>query len=127
MQIHVDKGLPYVTVEITFRGKTLTLNRVILDTGSAGTVLSVDKLARIGLIPEREDHLREIHGIGGTEYVFTKRIQKLVLGEMHLVDLEIEIGAMDYFLDLDGIIGLDFLLPAKAIIDFARMEVYPAP
>jgi hypothetical protein len=124
MELRIEKGLPYVMVEITFQGATLRLDQVILDTGSAGTVFSVEKLVEIGLVPAREDRLREIHGIGGTEYVFTKRVQKLTLGTLYLSDFEIEIGAMDYFLDLDGIIGLDFLLPTKAVVDFSRLEVY---
>jgi len=125
MEIRIDR-LPYITATLTFQGQNLTLRRVILDTGSAGTVFSIDELAKIGLLPEREDQLREIHGIGGTEYVFTKRIEKLAIGDLQVADFEIEVGAMEYFLELDGIIGLDFLLQTRAIVDFSRLEVYPA-
>jgi len=31
---------------------------------------------------------------------------------------------MDYGFDIDGIIGMDFLLEVKAVIDLAKLEVH---
>ncbi len=41
-----------------------------------------------------------------------------------MADFQVEIGAMDYGFEMDGIIGLDFLLRAKMKIDLDRLEVY---
>ena len=68
--------------------------------------------------------VRRIRGIGGTEFIFTKRLDRLSLGELQVSDFEIEVGAMEYGLDLDGIVGLDFLLEVGASIDLAKLEVY---
>lgn len=38
MNIHVNYGLPFVSVTIQFRNKKLALEKVLLDTGSAGTI-----------------------------------------------------------------------------------------
>ena len=37
------------------------------------------------------------------------------------------VGAMSYGFEIDGILGVDFLVRAGAVVDLARMEVRPAP
>ena len=65
-------------------------------------------------------------GIGGAEFVFVKRIDRLSVGELQVSDFAIEVGAMDYSFAIDGIIGTDFLLQVGAVIDLARLEIYRA-
>ncbi len=55
--------------------------------------------------------------------VLTKRIEGVALGEMKLLDLEVQIGAMNYGFPIQGIIGLDFLLHVRAVIDLDRLEI----
>lgn len=124
MRIKVEKGLLYVTASLTCRGQRLTLSRVILDTGSAGTMFSVERVSTIGFQPEPEDAIQRIRGVGGEEFVFTKRVDTLALGDLQLSDFEI--GAMDYGLEIEGIIGSDYLLQAGAIIDLNSLEIYAA-
>lgn len=40
-----------------------------------------------------------------------------------MTDLTIEVGVMDYGFDINGILGMDFLIETGAIIDLARMEI----
>ena len=70
--------------------------------------------------------VHRIRGVGGTEFVFTKRVDRLSVGDLQVNDFQIEVGAMDYGFDIDGIIGMDFLTQVGAIIDLAKLEVYPA-
>ena len=46
----------------------MTLDNVLIDTGSAGTVIPVDIAIDRGLGPEWKDELIRIQGIGGTEF-----------------------------------------------------------
>ena len=72
---------------------------------------------------EPEDRLYRIAGVGGTEFVFSKRLEGVALGEMELRDFEVQIGAMNYGFPIQGIIGMDFLLQFQAVIDLGRLEV----
>jgi hypothetical protein len=47
------------------------------------------------------------------------------VGELQVSDFQIEVGSMDYGFDIDGIIGMDFLIQVEAIIDLARLEIVP--
>ena len=97
----------------------------MLDTGSAGTIFSTDKVLALGLQYEPDDIVHRIRGVGGAEFVFTKRIDRLAVDELQVTEFDIEVGAMDYGLEIDGIIGMDFLTQVGAVIDLARLEIYP--
>jgi len=124
MKIELLDGLPFCRTTIKFREEEITLERVLLDTGSGGTIFSSDKLLSIGMRLEREDSIRRIRGVGGTEFVFTKRLERLSVGELQVTEFEIEVGAMNYGFELDGIIGTDFLIQVSAVIDLALLEIY---
>ena len=104
----------------------VTLKNVLLDTGSAGSIFSTDQVADIGLSYEPNDFVHRIRGVGGSEFVFTKRVDVLKVGGLQVANFEIEIGAMNYGFDMDGIIGLDFLTQVGALIDLDRMELLSA-
>ncbi len=123
MKIQLLDGLPFISASLLFRGQQLDFEHMLLDTGSAGTVLASDKVATIDLIAEPDDIIRRIRGVGGAEYVFSKQVDALSVGKLHVSDFEIEIGAMDYGFAIDGILGMDFLSQVGAIIDLAKFEV----
>lgn len=123
MKIRIKKGLPYISASLIYKKRKIEFNNVLLDTGSAGSVFSADKLLSIGLSVERDDSVHRIMGVGGAEFVFSKRIDSLAMEKFEVNDVEIEVGAMDYGIDIDGIIGMDFLLQARAKIDFEHLEI----
>lgn len=77
MKIHMRHGLPFVQIKIEFRGKDLVLDNVLLDTGSAGKILNADIVRAIDVIPESNDTVETIRGIGGVEYVYTKHFDTI--------------------------------------------------
>ena len=46
MKIKELSELPFVETTVTFRGQSLTLENVLIDTGSAGTIFNVNKLEK---------------------------------------------------------------------------------
>lgn len=123
MNIGFRDGLLFVSVLLEFQGQQLELHNCLLDTGSAGTIFATDQLAIIGIHYEPDDIVHQIYGVGGAEFVFTKRVNRLHLADLTVENFEIEIGAMDYGFPLDGIIGLDFLMAVRAILDLDQMHV----
>lgn len=124
MEIRIQEGLPYITISLMYRGRQMTLDNILLDTGSAGTIFSADKVLAVDLRLEPDDFVHRIRGVGGTEFVFTKQIDALFLGNLEVNNFEIEVGAMEYGFEIDGIIGMDFLLQVGANIDLTHLEIY---
>lgn len=123
MKLRLEHGLLFVDAQLVFRGSALQMRQVILDTGSAGSIFSADRLSEIGLQYEPNDRVHRIHGVGGSEFVFTKHVASLAIAELSLTDFEIEVGAMDYGFIFDGIIGVDFLVRVGAVIDMQALEL----
>jgi predicted aspartyl protease len=123
MRLTLQGELPFVSVVLHYRGATLEVPDVLVDTGSAGTVLAADWVARVGLHPEPADVLHTIHGVGGSEVVFARRVDRLAVGTGGLADFEIEVGGLLYGFTLNGILGMDFLTRAGAVIDLRAMSL----
>jgi hypothetical protein len=122
-EIRVVGGLPFVRAELFYRGHRTELDNVLLDTGSGGSVFSADQLLDVDLHFERGDPVRRIRGVGGTEFVFTKNMETIALGSFQVDGFNIEVGALDYGFTLDGILGMDYLLRAGAVLDLNRRRV----
>jgi hypothetical protein len=126
MNIRLQEGLPFVPAVVGFHGQSLILNNVLLDTGSAGSIFSADRPAKIDLSYAPEDELLRIRGVGGVEFVFTKFVDHLAIGELQVNNFKIEVGAVDYGFSIDGILGMDFLIAVGAIIDLDQMKITTA-
>ena len=57
-----------------------------------------------------------MQGIGGSESVVEKKIDSIKLDDILATNFCIQIGTMDYGIELDAIIGLDFLVKCKVIM-----------
>lgn len=123
MKIKEYYGLPFVAIVIEFRGQKLSLDNVLIDTGSASTLLNADIVRDIGMIPEKDDIVDMIRGVGGVEYVYTKIVDSIAIGEAVTRDFQVEIGNMDYGLEMQGIIGFNLLKRVGAKIDADAMEI----
>lgn len=123
MKIADIYGLPFISVQLVYRGKKLTLKKVLLDTGSASTLLNADVVMDIGMIPEENDVVNTIRGLGGIEYVYTKSLDSIAVDGTVVEDFEIEIGSMDYGLEIDGILGFNFMKQTGAVINLNSMEI----
>lgn len=116
--------LPFIEAKVTFRGKSLKLENVLIDTGSAGTIFNVNKLEEIGVKPEANDVTQTIQGVGGVEFVYTKKIDEISINdEIAIQNFYVELGSMDYGLVIDGIIGYDFMKEVGLIIDLQHFNI----
>jgi len=72
----INYDLPFVTIQIKRGVNHLEISNVLIDTGSAKSILSADILEPIGVAPEPSDRLKKVAGIGGTEIVYEKNMKK---------------------------------------------------
>ncbi len=123
MQLISQHELVYVTATLTYRGTTLEIPDVLVDTGAASTVINADLAADAGIYLEPRDQLRRLRGVGGHEHVFMRQVDRFAVGDQGLDGFDVEIGEMDYGFELGGIIGMDFLRTARAIIDLGKLTI----
>ena len=123
MQLVLKDNLPFTSLTVTYKGQTVEVSNVLIDIGSATTILSADVVKAIQIIPSPGDILYAIRGVGGSEVVFSRRVDDLKLSECSINDFEVQIGGMDYGFEINGIVGMDFLLQARAIINLRDMKI----
>lgn len=102
----------------------MSLDNVLLDTGSGGTVFRMDEVDKLDITIEKDDTIEIISGVGGVEFVYKKNVDEISLGNLEIRNFIIEVGVMDYGFEINGIIGMDFLKEVGAIIDLDKMAIY---
>jgi Aspartyl protease len=123
MKLSLERGLLLISMSVLHNNKILNLERVLVDTGSATTLFSAEKLLEIDVTYEVEDSLSTVRGVGGSETVFGKQLQEIRVDGKELRGFKVQVGAMDYGFSLDGILGLDFLMQTNALIDLQNLEI----
>ncbi|MFX3648900.1 MAG: retropepsin-like aspartic protease [Paenibacillus sp.] len=123
MKISEIYGLPFISIKLEFRGEVLQIEKVLLDTGSASTLLNADAVREVGMVPEEDDLVDIIRGVGGIEYVYTKSLDSITVDGTTINDFQVEIGNMDYGLEIDGILGFNFMKQTGVVINANLMEL----
>ena len=119
----ITHNLPFIVVTIYANNQSLVLSNVLLDTGSAATAFKTDDLAKLGLELELGDTIKQMFGVGGSEYVIEKQVSKIQVGNLVAEPFTVQMGALDYGFPMGGILGMDFLLKVGATIDFRNLEI----
>lgn len=123
MELLLRYDLPFVSVTLVYQGASRDIQNILVDTGSATTVISADIVADLGIAPEATDLLQTIQGVGGIEIVYERQIDALTIGDRTIHNFVIEVGGVDYGFDINGILGMDALKQIRAIIDLAEMKL----
>jgi len=123
MRLTLRDDLILTDVMVAYQGRQVEVSDMVVDTGSATTMLSADVAVQIGIVPESNDALYVIHSIGRTEVVFSRRVDRVQVGPRAIEQMEIEVGGIDAAFHINGILGLDVLLPLGAIINLGALQL----
>ncbi len=123
MRVLLKYNLPFIVISASYHGASINISNVLIDTGSASTILSADFVESIGIIPENDDIPHIVTGVGGSEVVYNRRVDYLKIGDYGVQDFEVEIGGMDYGFEINGILGMDFMGHVGAIINLRKMTI----
>ena len=115
--------LLYTNISICYKDSKIDIDNILIDTGSSSTVFSADIISKIGIKPEATDPIKTIRGVGGIEIVFCRTVDYLQVNDFQMNNFEIEIAGMDYGLEINGILGMDFLIPSKANLNLKTLEI----
>ncbi|MEF2965371.1 retropepsin-like aspartic protease [Paenibacillus sp. M1] len=121
MKINYDGQLITTSLTVTFRGRVLRIDDVIIDTGSSHTIISPDILEEIGVTYETGDSIYEAYGIGGSVPFYTKIMDRVEIGTRSIENIEIDVGILPK--DHKGLLGLDILKQHSFIIDLKTLEL----
>lgn len=122
MKLDFVNHLLEVEMTISYKGKKKTIDKLVIDTGAAHTLISSDIVDEICIYFENGDPLVSSYGIGGEEYSFRKPVDFIKLGNYQIQDMKLDFGNLDVW-GINGLIGLDILMGGKFIIDLDKLEL----
>ncbi len=122
MNIELRDGLLFTSVEIEFMGQSKIIDNIVIDTGASHSLFSQDAVDEIGIRVSVEDEIVVSYGIGGKEHAFIKNIDKIKIDTFTANNVALDFTSFPYE-DINGLLGLDFLLEGGFIIDLKNIQI----
>lgn len=119
MKIEYQNGLLFVSLTLTYHGRTHSIDRVVLDTGAVQSLIDRDAVETLHLKPEQSDEIVTMMGIGGTETALRKRIDQLQFDDFVQTEPLIDFGNLEAHPGINGLLGADVLVNGRFIIDLS--------
>lgn len=125
MKIQMKDGLPIVSMKLAYKGKLIRLDDVLLDTGCSNTIFDTDEVEQVGLIIDRKNgRPRRMYGVGGeSELCYEQTVTDLEIENFPLDSFQIQLGMTKETYGFNGILGVDYMIKSKVIIDFKEKLV----
>lgn len=122
MKLKLVNNLLEAEMTIIYKGKTKIIDRIVVDTGAAHTLISSDAVEELAIYFENGDILVSAYGIGGEEYSFRKPVDYIKLGIHKVSNIKLDFGNLEDW-GINGLIGLDILMNGNFIIDLEKLEL----
>ncbi|WP_141603957.1 retropepsin-like aspartic protease [Terrilactibacillus laevilacticus] len=122
MKIKHKYGLLLVDIILTFNGKSIVIENMVVDTGAAKTLISQDVVEDIGLHVDLHDKIVTYFGVGGKEHAFRKRVDQIQISDFIVEKVEVDFNNFGYD-DINGLLGLDLLMKVGFTIDLLHLQM----
>lgn len=118
IKLRYQNTLLFCTLDLIINNKELHFDNVLIDTGSATTLINSDYIRLDGT-----EELIDIHGVGGYEAVLLKNFENFSIADQLIKNITLTVGDLDYGIDIDLLIGLDLLKILNADINIKNMTL----
>lgn len=112
IELRQENKLLLCALEIKINEQVLNLKNVLVDTGSATTLINSDYIKTNGT-----EIIDTIYGVGGYETILNKHVDIFKVNGFIIENFKIDLGDMDFGIQLDAILGLDTLTILRANIN----------
>lgn len=93
MKLSIVNGILLSSLTISHNGNSITLESVIIDTGSAHTWVNLDAVENVlEVSPEEGDHIITAFGIGGRDVANRKRIDQVQFDNFIADGFQVDFG-----------------------------------
>lgn len=118
IDLKLRHSLLFCNLDIDIDDNILHFDNVLIDTGSATTLINSDYISLDG-----SEEFISIYGVGGYETVLNKHFNKIIIDNFPIDNIDLSVGELDYGIKIDMLIGLDLLSKLNANINIKDMTM----
>lgn len=122
MKLTYRDGLLFTSIKLRYQGKTAVIDNVVVDTGASSCIIEPLAIESLGIVFTKEDEIETFFGVNGMYNYVKRTANSIIVDDMSLDNFNFYIGSVEN--NINGLIGLDFLVNMNAIIDLKQMEIH---
>lgn len=124
MKLEFRGGLLFISITVTYLGKTKIIDNIVIDTGAAESIINPDLVESIGINVRNSESISSFYGAGGDlHHFFSKKVDIIEIDEVRINDIKLDFGMIDPTGEVNGLLGLDFLIKLETIIDLRNLTL----
>jgi len=123
MRIEHRDGLLFASLILFHGGHRIQVPNTVIDTGATQSLISVDTVDTLFQRYEPDDRLIFMSGIGGSEASVRRRIDRIQFDSFSADNFRLDFGSLQEHPGINGLVGLDILIPGRFLIDLERLEI----
>jgi hypothetical protein len=123
MNLDYIDGLLFSSLTITHDGRSILIPDIVIDTGAAESIISIDAVDELFDSYKPDDQIRFMTGIGGREASVRRTIDQIEFHSYVAQNIRIDFGRIGEYSRINGLIGLDILITGKCVIDLHRLQL----
>jgi predicted aspartyl protease len=128
MRLEFRGGLLFTSIAVAFLGKTIIIDNIVIDTGAAESIINPDAVESIGINVRNSESISSFYGAGGDlHHFFSRRVDFIEIDDVRINDIKLDFGVVDLTGEVNGLLGLDFLIKLEAIIDLKNFTLNLRP
>ncbi|GGJ08396.1 hypothetical protein GCM10010885_16880 [Alicyclobacillus cellulosilyticus] len=124
MKIDYRDGLLFTSITLVHGGHRILIPDVVLDTGAVHSLISIDAVDEWFQRYEPDDQLIFMHGLGGSEAAVRRRVESVQFDTFSAQPFDMDFASLREHPGINGLIGLDILIPGQFVIDLKHFEVH---
>lgn len=117
IDLKLKHSLLFCNLDIDIDDNTLHFDNVLIDTGSATTLINSDYILLDG-----SEKFINVYGVGGYEAVLNKYFDCISINNNSIHNIVLSVGELDYGMDIDMLVGLDLLKKLNANINIKDID-----
>lgn len=121
MNLQYKNNLLFTSIELNYHSKTITIKDIVLDTGASFCIFEPFILSELGLTITPMDEIETFYGVNGVYNYIRRTADYIALDNFKLTNIDFYIGTVDE--NINGLLGLDALIKANALIDLNKMKL----
>ncbi|MGH4118954.1 retropepsin-like aspartic protease [Clostridium sp.] len=121
MKLEYKDGLLYTSLKISYHGKTVEINNIVVDTGASFCIIEPSSIEELGIILNKDDEIETFYGVNGIFSYVKRTADSIILDKVILNNIDFYMGTIDD--NINGLLGLDVLIKSNASINIGDMNI----
>ena len=111
MKLEYKDGLLYTSIRISYHGKIVEVDNIVVDTGASFCIIEPSSIEELGITLTKDDEIETFYGVNGIFSYIKRTAENIILDKFVMNNVDFYLGTIEE--NVNGLLGLDVLIKSN--------------